>query len=173
MKKEFLECGKVVTTHGIRGELKVQPWCDGPEFLCDFPTLYLDGQGSASLRVVSAKAHKNMTIIKVEGIDTMEAAEGYRGKILFIRRSDAHMEPGDYFIQDLIGLRVVDGDDPNLAYGTLSDVSETGANDVYHITTPQGGEVLIPAIKQVVLSVDLEGETMVIRPLKGLFDDAD
>ena len=93
-----------------------------------------------------------------------------RGKTLYIRRADAKLEEGDYFIQELIGLSVVDRDTGRV-YGTLTDVSQTGANDVYHITDGEGQEWLIPAIPQVIQSVDLEGEKMIITPLEGLFDE--
>lgn len=172
MPKEFLECGKIVTTHGIRGEVKVQPWCDGPAFLKGFKTFYLDAQGSCPVQVQSVKAVGNMAVVHLSGVDTPEEALTYRGKVLYIRRADAKLAPGDYFVQDLIGLQVVDAAEPELCYGELTDVSQTGANDVYHITK-EGKTVLIPAIKQVIAGVDLEAGIMSITPLKGLFDDAD
>ena len=172
MPKEFLECGKIVTTHGVRGEVKVQPWCDGPAFLKEFSTFYLDAAGALPVRALSVKAVGNMGVIKLEGVDTPEAAQSYRGRVLYIRRADAKLAPGAYFIQDLIGLRVVDAGDPELCYGQLTDVSQTGANDVYHITK-DGRTVLIPAIRQVIAGVDLEAGLLTITPLEGLFDDED
>ncbi len=171
MKKTFLECGKVVTTHGIKGELKVMPWCDEPEFLEGFKTLYLDG-GRESIQVESCRAQNNMALIKFVGLDSIESAIALRGKVLYINRQDTAMDEGDCFIQDLIGIHVVDVD-TGIEYGTISDVSQTGANDVYHILFADGKERLIPAIKDVIISVDLDGELMKIRPLKGLFDDED
>ena len=169
MKLEFLECGEVVTTHGIKGELKVYPWSDTPDFLKEFRTVYTDG-GKTPWTVTGCRAQKNMTLLKLKGVDTIEEAMKLRGKTLYIRRADAKLEEGDYFIQELIGLSVVDGDTGRV-YGTLSDVSQTGANDVYHITDEEGREWLIPAIPQVIQSVDLEEEKMVITPLEGLFDE--
>lgn len=172
MPKEFLECGKIVTTHGIRGEVKVQPWCDGPAFLKEFSTFYLDAAGSRPVRPLSVKAVGNMAVIKLDGVDTPEQAQAYRGRVLYIRRADARLAPGDYFIQDLIGLRVLDAADPAVCYGELTDVSPTGANDVYHITK-DGRTVLIPAIRQVIAGVDLDAGILSITPLEGLFDDED
>jgi 16S rRNA processing protein RimM len=169
MKKRFLECGKIVSTHGVRGELKVMPWCDGPEFLAGFENLYLDA-GAQSLRVESCRAQNSMALVKFAGVDTVESAVALRGRVLYIDRQDAPMETGDYFVQDLIGLKVVDADS-GAEYGILNQVSPTGANDVYHILFPDGRERLIPAIRDVVISVDIEGGVMAIRPLKGLFDD--
>lgn len=133
MPKEYLECGKIVTTHGVRGEVKVQPWCDGPEFLGQFGTLYLDAAGTRPVKVLSAKVAGNMSVLKLEGLDTPEEARSWRGRVLYLRRADVKLAPGDYFIQDLIGLRVIDAGDPSVEYGVVEDVSSTGANDVYHI----------------------------------------
>lgn len=171
MKKNFLEIGKVVTTHGIMGEIRVYPWCDTPDFLTEFDTLYLH-KGAKPVSVERARVHKNVVILKLAGIDTMEAAQGLRDQILYASREDMPLEEGEYFVQDLIGLQVVDADTKEV-YGTLSDVSQTGANDVYHIAVPGKPEKLVPAIKDVIVRTDLEGGVMEIRPLKGLFDDAD
>ena len=154
MKKKFLEIGKIVTTHGVMGEVKVYPWCDSPYDLCEFERLYLN-KGKTSV-----------------GVDTMEQAQKMRDQILFADRDDMDLEEGEYFIQDLIGLEVVDADTGE-SYGKLSDVSQTGANDVYHISKPGEKEKYIPAIKQVVIETDVDGGVMKIRPLKGLFDDED
>lgn len=171
MKKQFLEIGKIVTTHGIGGEVKVYPWCDTPDFLTGFGTLYFH-KGKDPVAVERARTQKNMVILKLRGIDTIEAAQTLRNQILYASRADMPLEEGEYFIQDLIGLSVVDADTGE-AYGTLSDVSQTGANDVYHISQPGKRDKLIPAIRQVVVETDVDGGIMKIRPLKGLFDDAD
>lgn len=171
MKKNYLEIGKIVTTHGVMGEVKVYPWCDSPDFLAGFSHLYLH-KGKDPVEVQRARVQKNMVLVKLGGIDTMEAAQALRGQILYADRADMPLDEGEYFIQDLIGLSVVDAD-TGAEYGTLSDVSQTGANDVYHIRKAGEPEKLIPAIKQVVIETDVDGGIMRIRPLKGLFDDAD
>ena len=171
MKKQFLECGKIVTTHGVLGEVKVQPWCDTPEELAEIATLYLDG-GKSPLEVERGRVHKNMALLKLKGVDSIEQAQPLRGKVLWARREDFPLAEGQYFIQDLIGLTVIDADDGH-TYGTLTDVTETGANDVYHITFPDGGVRLAPVIPQVIVSTDIDAGVMRIRPLKGLFDDED
>lgn len=171
MVKRYLECGKIVSTHGVRGEVKVQPWCDTPDFLLNFKTLYLD-QGSRPVKVEAARIHKGMVLLKVAEIDTLDAAVTLRGQILYIDREDAPPEEGRFFIQDLLGLTVVDADDDTI-YGKLTDVIPTGANDVYEITTLEGKTLLAPAIPQVVVETDVAGGSLRIRPLKGLFDDAD
>lgn len=167
MKKRFLECGKIVSTHGLRGEVKVLPWSDGPEALVPIETFYLDG-GKTPMKAEKCRVQKNMVLLKLEGVDTPEAAQALRGRVLWLDREEDTLEEGQYYIQDLIGLSVEDADTGEV-YGTLRDVTETGANDVYHIAFPDGTIQLIPAIPQVVISIDIEVGKMLIRPLEGLF----
>lgn len=123
MRKPFLECGKIVSTHGVLGEMRVQPWCDSPEDLEGIKTLYFDG-GAAPAEVLRARAHKNVVLLKLRGVDTVEQAQALRGRVLWVAREDMPLEEGEYFIQDLLGMQVVDADDGH-PYGVLSDVSET------------------------------------------------
>lgn len=167
MKQKYLECGKITGTHGIRGEVRVHPWCDSPGFLTKFKTLYTDKSGT-SIKV-SARSHKNMVIMKIDGVDTIELAERLRNTVIYIDRDDASLSDDEVFIQDIIGIEVYDAD-TNILLGKISDVSQTGANDVWHIEK-DGKEYLIPAIDEVVISVDVDAEKAVIRPIKGIFDD--
>jgi 16S rRNA processing protein RimM len=128
MKKQFLESGKIVGTHGIRGEVRIEPWCDSPQFLCEFKKLYLDENGQTFIEIKS-RPHKNIALGKIKGIDAIEDAERMRGKIVYINRDDIILEEGVNFVQDLIGLEVKDADDGKV-YGKVSDVLRTGANDV-------------------------------------------
>ena len=169
MQKRYLDCGKIVSTHGIRGEVKVEPWCDSPDFLLDFATFYL-GKARRPVQVEKGRVHGAMVLMKLKGWDTPEEATKLRGTVLYIDRDDVELEEGEYFIQDIIGLEGGDADDGR-TYGKLVDVTETGANQVYHIKFEDGQVHLIPAIPQVVLSIDLEAGRMTIRPLPGLFDD--
>lgn len=105
MLSEFLEIGQIVNTHGIRGEVKLVPWADSPEFVCQFSTLYADG---APLKVSSARVHKGNVIAKLEGVDDVNAAMLLKGKTVHIRRADARLPEGSFFLADLIGLDVVD-----------------------------------------------------------------
>lgn len=170
MKKDYLEVGEVVGTHGVRGEMRVNPWCDAPSFLKKFKKLYLDEKGTKSLDIKSAREHGNVALVVADGIDTVEKAQAMRGKVLYIKRDDAKLQKGNYFIAELIDCTVYDADDESIVYGIITDVSETGANDVWHITK-DNKEYLIPAIKDVVISVDVEEGIVKIRPLKGIFDD--
>lgn len=170
MKKEFLEVGEIVGTHGVRGEMRVNPWCDSPAFLKKFKKLYLDEIGTKSLDVKSAREHGNVALVTIDTIDTVEKAQAMRGKVLYIKRDDAKLQKGNFFIAELIDCTVYDADDENIVYGVITDVSMTGANDVWHIEK-EGKEYLIPAIKDVVIDVDVENGVIKIRPMKGIFDD--
>jgi len=167
MKKQFLEVGEIVAPHALAGELKVYPWCDTPAFLTSFKRLYLK-EGQEQIEIEWCKVHKSMVLLKIKGVDSIEEARLLRGKVLFINREDAVLEEGAFFVQDLMGLAVLDVD-TGQGYGVLSQVSKTGANDVYHIAR-DGKEALIPAIPQVIIDIDIEGGRMLIRPINGLFE---
>ncbi len=169
MIKKFLETGKIVGTHGVRGMVRVQPWCDDCEFLTKFKTVYTDADGKNSLKVISAKPHGNVVLMTISGVNSIEEAERLRGKVIYINRSDVKLPEGRYFISDILGCTVTDADTGE-TLGSLADVSETGANDVWHIKK-DGKEYLVPAIDDVIVSVKPEENLVVIRPLKGIFDD--
>ena len=171
MLKEFLEAGKIVGTHGVRGELRVDVWCDSAEFLRQFKTLYLD-KGKTPVLVVSARVFKKQLLLMLDGVDSVEKADILRGKVLSFRREDAKIPEGSYFMDDLIGLSVYDAD-TFLYYGTLTKIMRTGANDVYQITSLAKKNYLIPAVPSVVRSIDLEKGKMLVRPVKGTFEDED
>lgn len=167
-QKPFLEAGQITGTHGVRGEVRIQPWCDSAEQFAGFRTLYWDAAGTRPVRL-HARPHKQMALARLEGIDTVEAAAALRGQVLFVARRDLRLPEGYHLVQDLIGLTVVDADTGE-TYGRLTDVSQTGANAVYHMQTPRG-EVLIPAIPQVVIAIDTAADILRLRPMKGLLDD--
>lgn len=166
MKKEYLEAGKIVTTHGVRGEVKIMPYTDTPELLCEFDRLFI-GKDKSELYIERARTAKNMVIAKIEGVDTVEAAEKYRNKVLFMHRDDLELDEDTYFIQDLIDMEVQDADS-GFVYGKITDVLQNGANDVYVIKGDR--EYLVPAIPDVIISTDIDSNIMQIRPLDGLFD---
>lgn len=170
MKKEFLEAGKIVGTHGVRGMIRIQPWSDDSAFLTGFKYFYLEG-GKRRITVLKAVSHGNTVLAQIDGVTDISAAEDYRGKIIYIKRDDADLPQGRYFVSEIIGSRVLDADS-GLLLGTLTDVSSTGANDVWHITR-KDREYLVPAIDDVIVSVDIHNDEITIRPLKGIFDDED
>ncbi len=171
MDKKLIECGKIVAPQGLNGQVRVQPWCDDPGLLCSLKTLYILG-GSRQMTVEHARIQKNVVVLKLAGVDTLLQAEELRNHVLYMERAQMKLPRGTFFIADLIGLRVVDADSGKL-YGTLCQVTPTGARDVYHLKTPDGRELLFPAIGEVILKTDPEAGVMEIRPLKGLFEDED
>lgn len=167
MKKEYLEAGKIVTIHGIKGEVKIMPYCDSAELFCEFDRFFI-GKNHEEINVERSRVQKNMVIAKLEGIDTPEAAEKFRNKILFMHRDDLELDEDTYFIQDLIGVEVKDAES-NFVYGVIADVMQTGANDVY-VVKGEEREYLVPAIADVVIETDIDSNIMLIRPLDGLFE---
>lgn len=173
MQKRFLEIGKITNVHGLHGELKVYPWCDDATFLCSFENLYLDNQGQKAIKIIKTRIQQNLVIMQIEGCNTREQAENFKNQVLYMDRTEVELEDGCYFIQDLIGLQVIDIDTGKL-WGVIRDVMQTGANDVYAIWNKDTKkEYLAPAIPDVILETNLETGIMKIRPLKGLFDDTD
>lgn len=171
MIMKYLEIGKIVGTHALKGEVRVQPWCDSGDFLKQFKTLYFGKNGESPVSVSSVRPHGNVVIIKFDGIDSPEKAQEIRGKILYMKRADAKLKKGQYFIAELIGCKVIDFFDENKQYGTICDVSQTGANDVWHIKGKDGKEYLIPSIPQVVRQTDVESGLVKISPMRGIFDE--
>ena len=170
MKKEFLEIGKFVGTHGVRGMVRIQPWSDDGEFLTQFKRFYLNG-GKIKINISKITPHGNIVIAAINGVDSIEEAEKLRGQVLYINRDDAKLPEGRYFVSEIIGAKVFDAD-TGVLLGILTDVSPTGANDVWHIKNGES-EYLVPAIPDVIISVDINTDTITIRPLKGIFDDED
>ena len=169
MKKKYLEIGRIVGTRGLQGELKVEPWCDSPEVICEIKKLYINS-GETSINVKSCRAHKNMALVKVDGVNSIDEANKLRGKVLYAERCDIPKEDDSYFIQDLLGMSVVDIDSQR-EYGKIKEVFSTGANDVYTVKTNEGKLCYVPVIKDVVIDINLQEDKILIRPIEGIFDD--
>lgn len=166
--KQFLEAGKIVGTHGVRGELRVEVWSDSPEVLKKVKALYFE-EGKLPLKLVSRRVHKSLLLLTLADVQSVEQADMLRGKIIYLDRRDVSLEPGRHFVQDLIGLSVKDGNS-GVLYGTLTDVLRTGANDVYQIRDGGGKEYLFPAVPHMIQSVDLEKGLLLVLPIPGIFD---
>ena len=168
--KQFLETAKIVAAHGIRGEVRCQYFCDSAEFLCEFEELYLDKNGEKPLEITRAYPHKNVVIMKIDGVDSIEDAQKLIGKTLYMNRDDVELDEGVYYIHDIIGLVVKDIDSGEV-YGKISEVYQNGATDVYSIKKENGAELMFPYIDEVVKKIDIEAGEMLIKPLEGLFDE--
>ena len=169
--EEFFQVGIVTTTHGVRGEVKVYPTTDDSRRFKRLKEVILDtGKERLNLEIECVKFFKQFVILKFKGLDNMSDVEKFRQKSLLVPRSNAdRLSRDEYFIADLIGLKVLDEEDSEI--GVLRDVMETGANDVYVIDLNDGRELLLPAIKQCVLSVDVEAGFIRIHILEGLLDE--
>lgn len=170
MKNRFLEIGKIVGTHGVKGMVRIQPWSDSGDFLTNFKEFYLDQDGRNRIEIEQIQPHKTVVLAKLKGVDSIESAEKLRNRVLYADRAAIPLPEGRYFVVDLIGCDVFDPDGKTL--GAMRDVSQTGANDVWHIERG-GKEYLVPAIAEVIVSVDVEERKIVLNPMKGIFDDAD
>ncbi len=170
MKKQFLEVGQIVSTHGIKGEIRLNPWCDSPAFLKQFRTLYFDNAGEKAIGVVSARPHSNIVIMKLEGVDTIEQAQALRNKILYINRDDVSKDT--VFVQDLIDCEVRDAETGEV-YGKIKRVSENPANNIWHIVNEKGEEFLFPAVKPFIEKTDTDNCFVLIKPIKGMFGAAE
>lgn len=169
MIKPYLEAAKVVSTHGVMGEVRAQCYCDDPEVLCHLSMLYLDAQGKHPIGLQQGRVHKNVVILKLDGVIPWRTPKGC-GEDAVPGSEGFGAGAGTVFYQDLLGSTVADAEDPEKVYGVLVDVTNTGASDIYHIKAPDGRLLLAPAIPQVVKQVDPEQEKILITPLEGLFD---
>lgn len=165
--EQFLQVGVISSTHGIRGEVKVFPTTDDPMRFKKLKKVLLDtGRERLELEVQSVRFFKQFAIVKFKGIDNINDIEKYKGKGIFVPREDAvPLDEDEYYIADLIGMEVFTEDGH---FGVVKDVIETGANEVYIIESDEHGEVLIPAIRQCVLDVNVEEKKMKIRLMDGL-----
>lgn len=168
--EDMLRVGVISSTHGVRGEVKVFPTTDDPARFEDLKTVFLDtGREKLELEITGVKFFKNMVILKFKGYDNINDIEKYRGKDLWITREQAvPLGEDENFVGDLIGLQVVTDEGETL--GTMKDVMFTGANDVYVVEREDKKELLLPAIKDCILDVDLENGVMTVHMLDGLLD---
>ena len=158
---EFLDCGQIVNTHGIHGEVRIVPWADSPEFLCRFSTLYVAGSAIAA---VSSRVHKGSVIVKLEGVDTVEQAMGLKGKTVQIRRADAKLPEGSFFLADIIGLDVIDEHGTKL--GMLREVLSPSRQQVYVVEGSR--EIMVPAVPEFILETNIEGGYIKVRLIEGM-----
>ena len=168
--EDLLQVGIITSTHGVRGEVKVYPTTDDPRRFRRLKEVVLDtGREKLNLEIEGVKFFKQFVILKFKGLDNINDIEKYRQKSLYVTRKNAvRLQRDEYFIADLIGLKVQDEDGTEL--GTVKDVIETGANDVYEVEMADGRSLLLPAIKQCILNVDADNGTMQVHVLEGLLD---
>ena len=165
MLQQYLEVGKITNVHGLMGEVRVQPWADSPEFLCQFKTLYVD-KTHWPIKVERARVHKNMVILKLEGVTDVPSATAMRNAVLYIDRADASLPEGAFFLADIMGLEVRDAQSGEVL-GSIADVLTLPANNVYVV---KGGprELMIPAVPQFIAETNVEGGYIAVNMIEGL-----
>jgi len=167
---EYLNIGQLVNTHGVKGELKAIALTDDPQRFLDLKWVYIDKKGTLEKSIISSvKFLKRFVVLKFEGIDSIEAAEKLKGFYLKVDRANAVKLPKDsFFITDILGMQVYN--ENNELLGELSDIIQTGSNDVYIVKNKEGKEILIPALKSVVKEISLDDRRISVVLPKGLLD---
>ena len=166
----YIESGEIVSVHGIKGEVKVYPWAEYPEFLEEFDRFYIkvNKMHYMAFDAEEVRCHKNMVLIKFEGIDTVEQARELIGKIVYLDRDEIELEEGTYFIEDLIGCKVIN-DETEEDIGTVQAVDNFGASDVYTILNAEGKDFMFPAVDEFLVSTDIEKNEIRIKVIEGMF----
>lgn len=169
---EYIETGEIISIHGVRGEVKVYPWADYPEFLEEFDTFYIQKNKMhyQKMNAVSVRANKNTVLIQFEGIDNVELARNLVGKVLYLDKDEIELEEGTFFIADLIGCAVLNCENGDLI-GTVKDVQNHGASDIYYIEGKNGQEYLFPAVDEFLVETDIEAKTIKIKVIEGMFSE--
>ena len=159
---KLLEAGKIVNTHGVRGEVKILPWADSPEFLTRFDRFYIDG---APIEVINARVHKNCVIAELDGVSGVGEATALKNKIVCIDRAEAHLEDGQHFVADLIGLKAVNADSGD-EFGIVGEVLTLPARNVYVVKGER--EILIPAAPEFVVEINTDAGFIRFRLIEGM-----
>ena len=159
--EKLLECGKIVNTHGIRGEVKIIPWADSPEFLCDLPVLYIDNK---PVKIRNARVHKGNVIALLEGIDDVNTAMLLKEKVVSMSRDDVDLPEGSFYLADIIGLKVINEAGEEL--GVLADILSPSLQQVY--VDKGQREIMIPVVPEFVLETNVEGGYIKVRLIEGM-----
>ena len=163
MKQAYIEAGRITSTHGVHGELKIEVWLDTPEDLKHYRRIFIDGQ---ERKLLSVRQQSRFVIAKLDQVDDINAAQPFKGKTIYIAREDAPLPPGGYFLQDLLDAKV-DLEDGS-PVGVLTEILERPANNVYVVTDPDGREILIPVVPAFIIRADAENGIVTVRLLEGM-----
>ena len=167
-ENKYLECGKIINTHGVKGGIKIESWCDSPEVLLDLNKIYFKtGYGFEKRKIISSTVMKRHVMAYIEGVNDIDTAAALKETVIYADREDIPLEDGDFFIIDLVDLPVIDVDS-GVEYGKVSDVFNTGASDIYTVKTP-GGDRMIPAVPEFIIEIDTD-RGIFVRPIEGMFD---
>ncbi len=172
----YLECGRIINTHGCRGEVKAEPWMDAPHDLVDLGRVFVgEGEEKKEYKITrGAVMQGRFVLLGLEGVSTMDAADALRGTVLYAAREDFRLEEGQYFLSDVLGLSVIDGREgrEGRILGVVEDILPGAASQIYSVKTPTGTEVLVPAVPAFIAEVKV-GEYVRMTPIDGMFEDGD
>ena len=167
-KKKYIECGKIINTHGCYGGVKLESWCDSPDVLAKMKRIYiLDAGDFCEIKVKKASVFKQFVLFELDGVTDMDSAIALKNTVVYADRKDFKLPKGSYFIADIIGCDVLDADSDR-KYGTLKDIVNRGASDLYVVSTDKG-EVMVPVVDEFVVRVEV-GKAIYLRPIEGMFD---
>ena len=169
--QNYLPACKIVSTHGVRGEMKALPLCDGAAFLAKFKRLFTSADGAGETRVLGVRAQGNVILLRLDGVTDMDAARALVGRTYYLAKADAKLPRGRYFIDDLLGCDVVDADTDRV-YGQLTNVDRPAAQDIYTVTDGAGEEHMLPAVPEFVKKIDIDARKIFVTPIEGMFTDA-
>ncbi|OLA32434.1 MAG: 16S rRNA processing protein RimM [Faecalibacterium prausnitzii] len=168
--QQYLEAGKVVTTHGVRGEMKLELWCDGVDFLKKTGRLYASAKGGKCYNITSIRTQGQMALLQLEGVNDMDAARALRGQVFYFDRNDATLPEGRWYVADLIGCEVRDADTGKV-YGVVTSVDHPGAQDIYTVKAPGGKEYMFPGVDAFLKERNPPEGYILVTPIPGLLDD--
>ena len=172
----FIECGKIINTHGCHGDVKAEPWTDTPRDLIDLGRVFFgEGEDKQEVKILRGSVMQGrFLMLTLEGVENMDAADALRGQVLYAAREDFHLAEGQYFLSDAIGLPVLDAREgrEGVTLGVVEDIMPNAASHIYTVRTPDGGEVLVPAIPVFVAEV-IPGECVRMTPIDGMFENQD
>ena len=168
--KDFLNVGRIVGTRGLQGELKIQVFCDTPQIFCEIPNLYFYAEDNKKnkINILKRRIFKNIVLMKIDGIQEIAECKSLIGENIYAYKEEISLPANRYFIEDIIGIDVVDADTFE-KYGKLSDIIQTGANDVYCVKDDTSKEYLLPAVKDIIVDINLDKNILFVRPIEGIF----
>ena len=165
--QKYIECGKIVNTHGCRGAIKAESWCNTEDDLAELDRIFVrSGENYTQYDVQKASIFKQFVIFELKAVDDMDKAMLLKGNVIYAAREDFALEEGEFFVADMIGLDVIDADSGKV-YGKLKEIINRGASDIYVVTTPSG-EAMIPAVDEFIISIDMS-KGISVRPIEGMF----
>ena len=167
--QNYLPACKIVATHGVRGEMRALPLCDGAAFLAKFKRLYATPDGGGETALLGVRAQGNVLLLRLAGVEDMDAARAQVGRTWYFAKADARLPKGRYFIDDVLGCAVGDAA-TGREYGTVAEGRRPAAQDIYTVRDAAGADHMIPVVPEFVQTIDIEARKILVTPIPGMFD---